>query len=140
MEYSIKQLSQNDQIFFPQTSAEAVIVKDKEQVITLDKVLEKKVENIITPVGSGLQSFKQEQGVIITHSNSIEANQILTPNLIKYDNRGHIIEAKPFNSIILTVDMKEYLRYNGQEEKEIKMGNDFGIDNNNIIIIKWNNI
>lgn len=140
MEYTIKQLSQNNQTFFPQTSVEAILVNDKEQVITLDKVLDKKIENIITPVGSGLQSFKQEQNVIITHSNSIEANQILTPNLIKYDNRGHIIEAKPFNSIILTIDNEEYLKYNGQEEKEIKMGDDFGTDNNNNIIIKWNNI
>lgn len=140
MEYTIKQLSQNNQTFFPQTSVEAILVNDKEQVITLDKVLDKKIENIITPVGSGLQSFKQEQNVIIAHSNSIEANQILTPNLIKYDNRGHIIEAKPFNSIILTIDNGEYLKYNGQEEKEIKMGDDFGTDNNNNIIIKWNNI
>lgn len=139
MEYTIKQLSQNNQVFFPQTSIEAILVNDKEQVITLDKVLNKKIENIITPAGSGLQSFKQEQNVIITHSNSIEANQILTPNLIKYDSHGHIIEAKPFNSIILTVDNEEYLKYNGQEEKQIKMGDDFGIDNNNIII-KWNNI
>ena len=140
MEYTIKQLSQNSQTFFPQTSVEAVLVNDKEQVITLDRVLDRKIENIITPAGSGLQSFKQEQNVIITHSNSIEANQILTPNLIKYDNRGHIVEAKPFNSIILTIDNEEYLKYNGQEEKEIKMGDDFGTDNNNNIIIKWNNI
>lgn len=139
MEYTIKQLSQNNQVFFPQTSIEAILVNDKEQVITLDKVLNKKIENIITPAGSGLQSFKQEQNVIITHSNSIEDNQILAPNLIKYDSHGHIIEAKPFNSIILTVDNEEYLKYNGQEEKQIKMGDDFGIDNNNIII-KWNNI
>lgn len=140
MKYTIKQLSQNNQTFFPQTSVEAILVNDKEQIITLDKVLDKKIENIITHVGSGLQSFKQEQNVIITHSNSIEANQILTPNLIKYDNRGHIIEAKPFNKLNVKVNSNNYIEYNGQQKQEVLMGDDFGIDQINNIILKWTNI
>ena len=87
MEYVIKQLSQNSQIFFPQTSAEAVLVNDStDGVITLDKVLNKKIENIVTPAGSGLIAYKQDKSVILTHSNSIETNELLSPNLIKYDN------------------------------------------------------
>lgn len=140
MEYSIKQLSQNSQIFFPQTSAEAVLVNDTDGVITLDKVLNKKIENIVTPAGSGLQAFKQDKNIVLTHSNSIEANEFLSPNLIKYDNRGHIIETAPFGSIQVKVDQEKYIEYNGQSNKEVLMGDDFGIDQNNNIILKWNNI
>lgn len=140
MEYLIKQLSQNSQIFFPQTSAEAVLVNDTDGVITLDKVLNKKIENIVTPAGSGLQAFKQDKNIELTHSNSIEANEFLSPNLIKYDNRGHIIETAPFGSIQVKVDQEEYIEYNGQSNKEVLMGDDFRIDQNNNIILKWNNI
>ena len=75
MELTIKQLKQHGQIFVPQTTAEAVLVKDGEEVITLDNMLEKKIEQIITPAGSGLQAFKQEKNIILTHSNSITANE-----------------------------------------------------------------
>lgn len=140
MEYTIKQLSQNSQVFFPQTSSEAVIVKSGEEITTLDKVLIKKIENIVTPAGSGLQSYKQEQNVILTHTNSIEANQYPSPNLIKYDNRGHIIETIPFNKLNVKVNSNNYIEYNGQQKQEILMGDDFGIDQNNNIILKWTNI
>ena len=141
MEYVIKQLSQNSQIFFPQTSAEAVLVNDStDGVITLDKVLNKKIENIVTPAGSGLIAYKQDKSVILTHSNSIETNELLSPNLIKYDNRGHIIETAPFGSIQVKVDQEKYVEYNGQSNKEILMGDDFGIDQDKNIILKWNNI
>lgn len=140
MEYLIKQLSQNSQVFFPQTSSEAVLVKDKEEVTTLNKVLDKKIENITTPAGSGLQAYKQEQNIVLTHTNSIEANQNLSPNLIKYDNRGHIIETVPFRKIFVKVNSKEYIEYNGQIDQEFLMGDDFGVDSNNNIVLKWNNI
>lgn len=140
MEYSIKQLSQNSQVFFPQTSAEAVLVNDTDGVITLDKVLNKKIENIVTPASSGLNAYKQDKSIMLTHSNSIEANEFLSPNLIKYDNRGHIIETAPFGSIQVKIDQEEYIEYNGQSNKEVLMGDDFGIDQNNNIILKWNNI
>ena len=140
MEYSIKQLSQNSQVFFPQTSAEAVLVNDTDGVITLDKVLNKKIENIVTPASSGLNAYKQDKSIMLTHSNSIEANEFLSPNLIKYDNRGHIIETAPCGSIQVKIDQEEYIEYNGQSNKEVLMGDDFGIDQNNNIILKWNNI
>lgn len=140
MEYLIKQLSQNSQIFFPQTSAEAVVVKDNEEITTLDKFLQKKIENVVAPAGSGLQSYKQNQNVIITHSNSIEPNSNPSSTLIKYDNRGHIIEVAPFGKLQIKVNQNQYIEYNGQISQELLMGDDFGIDNNNNIIIKWNNI
>ena len=55
MELTIKQLKQHGQIFVPQTTAEAVLVKDGEdgeKVITLDNMLERKIEQIITPAVS----------------------------------------------------------------------------------------
>lgn len=140
MEYSIKQLSQNSQAFFPQTSAEAVLIKDNGEITTLDKFLQKKIENVVTPAGSGLYSYKQGQSIIITHSNSIEPNQNPTPNLIKYDNRGHIIEVVPFNKLQVKVNQEQYLEYNGQSASEVSMGDDFGIDSNNNIVLKWTNI
>ena len=41
MELTIKQLKQGGQVFVPQTTAEAVLVKDQTEVLTLDKVLDK---------------------------------------------------------------------------------------------------
>lgn len=50
----IKQIKENQQIIFPQTSAEAVLVKNPNKtIITLDKVLNKKVivdEQVYTTV------------------------------------------------------------------------------------------
>lgn len=140
MEYIIKQLSQNSQTFFPQTSSEAVLVKEGGEITTLDKVLNKKIENILTPAGSGLQSYKQGLNIILTHSNSIEANQHPTPNLIKYDNRGHIIETIPFGKLNVKVNSNNYIEYNGQQGQEVLMGDDFRVDQNNNIILKWTNI
>ena len=47
----IKVVLANNQVF-PQTVAEAVLING-DQVTTLDKVLPKKIENIITPNNSG---------------------------------------------------------------------------------------
>jgi len=54
--------------------AEAVLVKHESGIITLNTALDKKIENIITPVGSGLHSYIQDKNVILTHSNTITAN------------------------------------------------------------------
>ena len=43
MNLTIKQLTQNGTIFVPQTVSEAVLVKNGEQVITLDKALARKI-------------------------------------------------------------------------------------------------
>lgn len=140
MELIIKQLKQNEQIFVPQTTSEAVLVKDGEQIITLDKMLDKKLESIITPVNSGLNAYPQSKSVVLTHSNSIEPNENPTPLNIKYDNRGHIVETSPQGKIIVTVNKKGYIEYNGQEDRAMLLGDDFGIDEENNIILKWNNL
>lgn len=115
MELTIKQLKQHGQIFVPQTTAEAVLVKDGEEVITLDNMLEKKIEQIITPAGSGLQAFKQEKNIILTHSNSITANESPSSVKVKYDNRGHIVEVAPTSNVTVIVDQEGYLSITGQK-------------------------
>ena len=140
MELTIKQLKQHDQIFVPQTTAEAVLVKDGKEVITLDNMLERKIEQIITPAGSGLQAVKQEKNIILTHSNSITANESLSSVKVKYDNRGHIVEVAPTSNVTVIVDQEGYLQYNGSEDRNLLLGNDFGIDEDNKIILKWNHL
>lgn len=144
MELTIKQLKQHGQIFVPQTTAEAVLVKDGKdgkEVITLDNMLERKIEQIITPAGSGLQAFKQEKNIIsLTHSNSITANESPSSVKVKYDNRGHIVEVAPTSNVTVIVDQEGYLQYNGSEDRNLLLGNDFGIDEDNKIILKWNHL
>lgn len=143
MELTIKQLKQHGQIFVPQTTAEAVLVKDGkdgEEVITLDNMLERKIEQIITPAGSGLQAFKQEKNITLTHSNSITANESPSSVKVKYDNRGHIVEVAPTSNVTVIVDQEGYLQYNGSEDRNLLLGNDFGIDEDNKIILKWNHL
>jgi hypothetical protein len=79
MNLTIKQLTQNGTIFVPQTVSEAVLVKNGEQVITLDKALARKLENIETPEDSGLTIQRQESSVIITHTNKIAASGPVSP-------------------------------------------------------------
>lgn len=140
MELTIKQLKQHGQIFVPQTTAEAVLVKDGKEVITLDNMLERKIEQIITSAGSGLQAFKQEKSIILTHSNSITANESPSSVKVKYDNRGHIVEVAPTSNVTVIVDQEGYLQYNGSEDQNLLLGNDFGIDEDNKIILKWNHL
>jgi hypothetical protein len=45
-------------VFVPQTSAEAVVVNTGTEITTLDKVLQTKVDTVITPAGSGLTALK----------------------------------------------------------------------------------
>lgn len=139
MDLSIKQLKQSGKIFVPQTTAEAVLVKKDETIYTLDKVLDTKLEQVITPVGSGLNAYKQGTSIIITHSNTITANNSTQQVKIKYDSSGHIIETSPVSNLNVVVDTEGYIQYNGDTEKNLMFGNDFGIDNNKISL-KWNNI
>lgn len=143
MELTIKQLKQHGQIFVPQTTAEAVLVKDGKdgkEAITLDNMLERKIEQIITPAGSGLQAFKQGKNITLTHSNSITANESPSSVKVKYDNRGHIVEVAPTSNVTVIVDQEGYLQYNGSEDRNLLLGNDFGIDEDNKIILKWNHL
>lgn len=133
----VKVILANDQVF-PQTVAEAVLVNG-DQVTTLDKVLPKKIEQIITPDNSGLTAFKQGTSVVVTHTNKITPNETPKSYLIQYDQNGHIINAEPTKKQITTVNNAVYSQYDGNTNSNINFGDDFTI-NNNSISLKWGTI
>lgn len=133
----IKVVLANDQVF-PQTVAEAVLING-DQVTTLDKVLPKKIENIITPNNSGLTVSKQGTSITIAHTNKITPNEIPKSYLIQYDWNGHIVSTEPIKKQIITVNNIVYSQYDGNADSNINFGDDFTI-NNNSISLKWEDI
>lgn len=133
----VKVILANDQVF-PQTVAEAVLVNG-DQVTTLDKVLPKKIEQVITPGNSGLTASKQGTSVVVTHTNKITPNEAPKSYLIQYDQNGHIINAEPIKKQITTVNNVVYSQYDGNTDSNINFGDDFTINNNNISL-KWEDI
>ena len=140
MNYPLKFLKQEDQPFLPITAAEAVMVKHKSGVIRLDDALKRKIEEVVTPVGSGLTSYPIDNGVMITHSNNIDPSvDELKPKLIKYDNRGHLIETSDFGELKVIVNGNQHVQYNGSATTFVRLGEDF-MDSNGYIQIRWNNL
>ena len=133
----VKVILANDQVF-PQTVAEAVLING-DQVTTLDKVLPKKIEQIITPNNSGLTASKQGTSVVVTHTNKIMPNEIPKSYLIQYDQNGHIVSTEPIKKQITTVNNAVYSQYDGNVDSNINFGDDFTINNNNISL-KWEDI
>lgn len=133
----IKVVLANDQVF-PQTVAEAVLING-DQVTTLDKVLPKKIENIIAPNNSGLTVSKQGTSITIAHTNKITPNEIPKSYLIQYDQNGHIVSTEPIKKQITTVNNIVYSQYDGNADSNINFGDDFTINNNNISL-KWEDI
>lgn len=133
----IKVVLTNDQVF-PQTVAEAILING-DQVTTLDKVLPKKIENIITPNNSGLTVSKQGTSITIAHTNKITPNEIPKSYLIQYDQNGHIVSTEPIKKQITTVNNIVYSQYDGNADSNINFGDDFTI-NNNSISLKWEDI
>ena len=140
MNYPLKFLKQEDQPFLPITAAEAVMVKRGSGVKRLDDILKMKIEEVVTPIGSGLTSYPVDNGVMITHSNNIDPSvDELKPKLIKYDNRGHLIETSDFGQLNVIVNNNQHVQYNGSTTAFIRLGEDF-IDSNGYIQIRWNNL
>ena len=133
----VKVILANDQVF-PQTVAEAVLVNG-DQITTLDKVLPKKIEQIITPDNSGLIASKQGTSVIVTHTNKIMPNEAPKSYLIQYDQNGHIVSTEPIKKQITTVNNAVYSQYDGNVDSNINFGDDFTINNNNISL-RWEDI
>ena len=133
----VKVILANDQVF-PQTVAEAVLVNG-DQVTTLDKILPKKIEQIITPDNSGLITSKQGTSVVVTHTNKIIPNEVPKSYLIQYDQNGHIISTEPIKKQITTVNNAVYSQYDGNADSNINFGDDFTINNNNISL-RWEDI
>ena len=140
MKYPLKFLKQEDQPFLPITAAEAVMVKRGSGVKRLDDILKMKIEEVVTPIGSGLISQIIDNGVMIYHSNNIDPSiEELKPKLIKYDSRGHITETSDFGKLKVIVNDEEYSQYNGSSDKYLQLGDDFE-NNNGKIQIRWNTI
>ena len=140
MALPLKFLKKKGETILPITVSEAVIVKNATGVKHLDEVLKMKIEEVITPVGSGLTSQRIDNGVIIAHSNNIDPSiEELKPKLIKYDNRGHITETSDFGKLGIIVNDKNYTQYNGSSDKYLQLGDDFE-NNNGKIQIHWNTI
>ena len=140
MKFPLKFVKQGDQPFLPITAAEAVMVKHITGVRRLDEVLNFKIEEVVTPVGSGLSSYRLDNGVVVAHSNSIDPSvDELKPKLIKYDNRGHIVEASDFGKLKITVNGNQHVEYNGASSALVHFGEDF-MDSNGYIQIRWNNL
>lgn len=133
----IKVVLANYQVF-PQTVAEAILING-DQVTTLDKVLPKKIENIITSNNSGLTVSKQGTSITIAHTNKITPNEIPKSYLIQYDQNGHIVSTEPIKKQITTVNNIVYSQYDGNTDSNINFGDDFTINNNNISL-KWGDI
>ena len=140
MNYPLKFLKQEGQPFLPVTAAEAVMVNHTTGVKRLDEVLKFKIEEVVTPVGSGLTSYRLDGGVVVAHSNSIDPSvDELKPKLIKYDNRGHIVETSDFGKLKVTVNGNQHAQYDGSASTLIHFGEDF-MDSNGYIQIRWNNL
>lgn len=127
-----------DNQVFPQTVAEAVLVNGN-QVTTLDKVLTRKIEQVITPNNSGLTAYKQGTSVIITHTNKITPSEVPRSYLIQYDQNGHIVNTEPTKKQITTVNNTVYSQYDGNVDSNINFGDDFTMNNNNISL-RWEDI
>lgn len=140
MSLPLKFLKQKEETILPITVSEAVLVKTAAGVKHLDEVLKMKIEEVVTPVGSGLTSQIVDNGVIIYHSNNINPSvEELKPKLIKYDNRGHITEASDFEKLNIIVNDEKYLQYDGSSDKSLQLGDDFENDNGKIQI-RWKTI
>lgn len=132
----VKVILANDQVF-PQTVAEAVLVNG-DQVTTLDKVLPKKIEKIITPKDSGLVSSREGVSIIINHTNKITPNDVPKSNLIQYDQNGHIIKVEPTKTQTVLVNNTTYSQYDGNADSNIEFGDDFKVIDNKISLT-WGN-
>ena len=140
MNYPLKFLKQEDQPFLPITAAEAVMVKRGSGVKRLDDILKMKIEEVVTPIGSGLTSYPVDNGVVVTHSNNIDPSvDELKPKLIKYDNRGHLVETSDFGQLKVIVNNNQHVQYDGSTTAFIRLGEDF-MDSNGYIQIRWNNL
>lgn len=139
MKLTVKQLKHNNEVFVPQTTAEAVLVKDQSVVVPLTRVLEKKVEVVTAPEGSGLKVKQVSKTVEITHANDIQANETTQALMIQHDNHGHITSTVPLGKLSVVVDNKIQVETNRSEDQTIVFGDDFTVDNSNIKIT-WNNL
>lgn len=138
MMLNIKQLKQNGTIFVPQTVAEAVLIKKDSLVVTLDKVINSKVDSVTSNETSGLTTTRIGNNIDITHSNNVESITENKPLQISYDNHGHITNSSPFGALTIIVGNKEIIKADGSTNQQLNFGDDFQSEQNTITL-KWDN-
>ncbi len=126
----VKVILAGEQVF-PQTVAESVLVNGT-QVLTLDKVLNRKIEQVVTNQDSGLTSEKSGTTVTISHTNKITPNDTPEARLIQYDQNGHIVNTQPFKSQTVIVNGDTFATYDGSKDSVLNLGDDFKIEDNSI--------
>lgn len=135
--YEIKQLKMGNNVFVPQTVAEAVLIKDGSEVTTLDKVINRKISAVNSSEGSGITVNRTGNQIDITHTNQVTPNTI-QPVQIQHDNNGHIVKTIPLGKLVVTANTEKVLEMDGTQDQELIFGDDFQkVDN--IITLRWNN-
>lgn len=133
----IKQLKQNGQPFVPITAAEAVVVKFRKETKRLDQVLNQKIDTVES---DDLTITKTGTVVKIGHTNKVTPVNSPTPVAVSYDEHGHITGSKPVESITVSVNGEDLFSHDGSEKSNLKLGDDFEHNNNDVIGLHWNNI
>ena len=131
----VKVILAGEQVF-PQTVAESVLVNGA-QVLSLDKVLDRKIENVEALAGSNLKVIKSGTSVLISHNNVILPNNTPEAKLIQFDQTGHIITVDDVKKQTVTVNGEVYSEYNGNTISTIALDDDFKINENNSISLTW---
>ena len=111
MSQQIEQLKHGTTLIFPRTSQEAVLVIYKNKVQTLGSYINRAV---ITPNESP-QNIR-----------------------IQYNKQGEIINTKPVEKLNIFVNGEQCVKYDGNTEANLNLGDDF-INENNNIKLTWGN-
>ena len=138
MNTEVRRLKQGTTVFFPQTVADAVIVKDGSEVTTLKEVINRKVSIINSKANSGIIVSRTGTSVDISHTNQVTPIEAIQPMQIAFDNNGHITNTLPLGKLVIMANSEKVLEADGTSDQELIFGDDFQKDNN-IITLRWNN-
>lgn len=135
---TIKQLKQGETIIAPQTVAEAVLVKQGSTIITLDKVINKKIDNVTST--EELTVTRKGNDIDITHTNQIQSTDTPRPLQVQYDSSGHIINSASLGKLTILANGQTIIESDGSDDQQLRFDDNFEKDDNNNITIRWNNL
>lgn len=130
-------LYKNKNILLPITKAENVQVTSGNSIITLDKVLAKKIDTVKTD--TDLVVTQDGSTIILAHSNKIAASDTVKPLMFSHDSFGHVTGTKTFGASMVQVNGEVLTAYNGSNNTVTKLDDNFKIQDEKISI-NWNNI
>ena len=135
---TIKQLKQGETTIAPQTVAEAVLVKQGSTIITLDKIINKKIDNVTST--EELTVTRKGNDIDITHTNQIQPTDTPRPLQVQYDSSGHIINSAPLGKLTILANGQTVIESDGSNDQQLRFDDNFEKDDNNNITIRWNNL